>query len=247
MTAQQFSYKEIDQEGLETLTVIEKADKFNKWMYDTIKPFCKGNILEIGSGTGNISQFFLKANQSITLSDIRKNYCDILSNKFSGFRSLKDVITLNLTDPDFDKNFSQYFNTFDSIFALNVVEHIEEDALALKNCHKLLKPNGHLIILVPAFQFLYNRFDKELEHFRRYSKKSLNKIFLDTGFQIQSSKYFNLAGILGWYISGSVLKKKTIPGGQMALYNALVPLFKIVDKVISNAAGLSVVTVGRKK
>ena len=60
--------KEIDLEGLETLNVIEKANKFNKWMYDTIKPHCKGKILEIGSGIGNISEYFIKDNQNIVLN-----------------------------------------------------------------------------------------------------------------------------------------------------------------------------------
>ena len=56
---QDFQFKEIDKEGWETLLAISKADRFNRWMYDIIQPFIKGNILEIGSGIGNISQYFL--------------------------------------------------------------------------------------------------------------------------------------------------------------------------------------------
>ena len=61
------STKEIDLEGLETLSVIEKANKFNKWMYETIKPYSKGRILEIGCGIGNISEFFINDNFDIVL------------------------------------------------------------------------------------------------------------------------------------------------------------------------------------
>jgi 2-polyprenyl-3-methyl-5-hydroxy-6-metoxy-1,4-benzoquinol methylase len=53
-----------------------------------------------------------------------------------------------------------------------VVEHIKDDRLAIANCKKLLKKNGHLIILVPAYRYLYNEFDKELEYYRRYNKNA---------------------------------------------------------------------------
>ena len=77
-----FQFKEIDAEGLETLLAISKADRFNKWMYETIQPYVKGNILEIGSGIGNISQYFLDDQQQITISDLRENYLDFLRNEF---------------------------------------------------------------------------------------------------------------------------------------------------------------------
>ncbi len=95
----QFEYKEVDREGWDTLDAIAGADNFNKWMYETIKPYCIGNILEIGSGIGNISEFFLESNADITLSDIRPVYCNVLKQKFPG---AKDVIVLDLTHPHFD-------------------------------------------------------------------------------------------------------------------------------------------------
>ena len=58
----EFQFKVEDKEGLNTLETISKADKFNRWMFDTISPYCKGRILEIGSGIGNISQFFINVN-----------------------------------------------------------------------------------------------------------------------------------------------------------------------------------------
>jgi SAM-dependent methyltransferase len=242
----EFTYKEIDKEGLEILDVISSADQFNEWMYNSIKPFCKGRVLEIGSGIGNISAFFLKDKFNITLSDIRANYCDILKDKFKGSETLSDTLILDLTDPLFDIKYQSLTNTFDTVFALNVVEHIEDDHLAISNCKKLLTKNGNLIILVPAYMILYNEFDKELEHYRRYNKKSLNNLFINNGFEIIKSNYYNFIGIFGWFFSGKFQKNKSIPGGQMKLYNKLVPLWKIADKFILNSMGLSVVTIGKK-
>lgn len=240
----EFEYREIDKEGWETLDAIAEADKFNEWMYQTIKPYCSGKILEIGSGIGNISKFFTDTKADITLSDIRPVYCDVLKNRFS---EAKDVIQLNLTHPSFDSEYKQNLGKYDSVFALNVVEHIEDDTLAIRNCYKLLKAEGKLVILVPAYAKLYNRFDRELEHFRRYTKKVLNQILIGEKFQIQHSQYFNFMGIPGWYISGKLQKNKTIPKSQMSLYNKFVPLFKFIDMCLFNKTGLSVISVGIKK
>ena len=233
--------KEIDLEGLETLSVIEKADRFNEWMYNTIAPHCKGKILEIGSGIGNISKFFIDNNREIVLSDLRDNYCEILKKKFKN-----PVIKIDLVSENFDSDYADLIGTFDSVFALNVVEHIKDDIQAIANCKKLLKEGGNLIILVPAYQFLFNNFDVELEHFRRYTQKSLKNIIVKNGLEVKKLFSFNLIGILGWYVSGNVLKKKTIPEGQMGLFNLLVPIFKLADFVTFRKVGLSVICVSNK-
>jgi len=242
----EFDFKTIDEEGMETLEVVAEADNFNLWMFNTILPHCTGSILEIGSGIGNISNYFLQNNYTITLSDIRDNYCEVLKQKYSSNPYLKDVINIDIVDPDFDKKHSSLFETFDTIYAMNIVEHVKDDKTAIANCKKLLKKGGKLIILVPAYQKLYNVFDKELEHYRRYTQKSLDKIYTDNDINIIHRQYFNFIGLFGWWFTGSILKKKTIPGGQMKLYNSLVGIFKIIDKVVLNKMGLSVITVGQK-
>lgn len=236
------STKEIDLEGLETLSVIEKANKFNKWMYETIKPYSKGRILEIGCGIGNISEFFINDNFDIVLSDLRDNYIEIVKNKFTN-----EVIKIDLVDVDFDTKHKDLIGTFDTVFALNVVEHIKDDHKAIENCKKLLKNQGHLIILVPAYQTLFNNFDVELEHYRRYTQKSLKQLIKANQLNIIKTFSFNVIGILGWFVSGSILKKKTIPEGQMGLFNTLVPVFKLADILTLKKIGLSVICISVKK
>jgi 2-polyprenyl-3-methyl-5-hydroxy-6-metoxy-1,4-benzoquinol methylase len=240
-----FEFKPLDIEGEETLMAIAAADLFNQWMFDTIKPYCKGKILEIGSGIGNISSIFIKENYVLTLSDIRDHYCERLTHQFIHFPNCEKVINLDLVDENFDLKYSHLLESFDTVFALNVVEHIYDHKLAIQNCKKLLRKGGHIIILVPAYNFLYNRFDKELEHYRRYTKASLSEIISPT-FTIIHEQYFNFIGMFGWYFSGRILNKKTIPKGQMKIYNKLVPIFKIIDKIVLNKMGLSVIKVGRK-
>jgi 2-polyprenyl-3-methyl-5-hydroxy-6-metoxy-1,4-benzoquinol methylase len=240
----EFKSKAVDQEGLDILDVVSKAKKLNNWMYQTIEPYCKGVTLEIGSGIGNISEFFVTNKYDISVSDLRENYRTILKDKFK----LPDnkVLDLDIVDPDFDTKSKNLLNTFDSVFSLNVVEHIKDDNLAIKNMVKLLKPGGNLVILVPAYQALYNNFDTTLEHYRRYNKKSLTTLMGNYG-EIISAFYFNAVGTLGWWVSGKLFKNKMIPEGEMKLYNTLVPIIKIVDKVTFNKVGLSVICVITKK
>lgn len=240
-----FTFPEHDIIGEETLEAISQANKFNKWMYDTIRPHLRGSVLEIGSGIGNISKFLVQDStefSKITLSDIRPRYVEDLKSKFVN----QEVVNMDLTDPEFTSKHKELLNSFDSIFLLNVLEHIEDDELAIKNLNKLLTDKGDVTILVPAYQTLYNTFDKNLEHFRRYTKSSLNKV-VSSHLEVKHSQYFNLVGIAGWFIFGKVIGKQSIPSGEMKLYNALVPIFKIVDKVVMNKIGLSVISVGQKK
>ena len=236
-----FSFRELDTEGMETLEAMSVAPGFNRWMYERVCQHLSGRILEIGSGIGNISSCFLEDERSICLSDIRENYCAYLRKTFQGNKSLEGVLKLNLTHPDFDTEYKEHIGSFDGLFALNVVEHIEDDQLAIANANELLRPGGRMVILVPAFQYLYNQFDESLEHYRRYNKQSLSLLFEQNKLQIKKRYYFNLAGVPGWYIYGNLLGRKIIPNGPMKIFNTLVPIFKFADWMFSRWVGLSVV------
>ena len=246
ITDKDFSFPATDEEGEATLEAIAGAPRFNEWMYQTISKNLKGRILEIGSGIGNISAFFLRDQRKIYLSDIREVYCEKLEEQFTGSDSLEGVSGLDLVDPDFETKYAEHLESFDSIFALNVVEHIKDDQLAIDNCKRLLRPDGRLLILVPAYQFLYNHFDEALEHYRRYNKDSLKALFDNAGLKVTRSQYFNAVGMLGWFVTGRLMKRRVIPGGQMKLYNQLVPIIKKVDQVLMNRTGLSVIVEGVK-
>lgn len=232
--------------GTDTLEVISEAGNFNRWMYDTIKSRCTGRILEIGSGIGNISEFFVHDGANITLSDFDSNYFPRLKEKFGKHPNLQGIYHIDFSDKNLGRKYPDLLGKFDTVFALNVVEHIADHEQALRNACDLLRTGGKVVILVPAFQCIYNGFDEQLGHYRRYTAKALTELLESTGFQVRHSQYFNFIGILGWFVSGNILRKRIIPGGQMRFYNALVPFWKVIDFFTSRLAGISVIQTGVK-
>jgi SAM-dependent methyltransferase len=230
-----------------TLNVISEADRFNEWIYDTIKPYCKGKVLEIGSGIGNISRFFLRNDFQITLSDFSQSFCEKLLDEFRDYGNLGGIENLDLIDSEFDLKYKANLNSFDTVFAINVIEHIIDDNLAIGNCFKLLKKGGKLIVMVPSYPILYNDLDKRLGHSRRYTSKTLNDIFVNHSFCIIHRQYFNFIGLIGWFVSGRIQKNKNIPQNQIRFYNRFVPVFKLVDRLIAKSSGLSIIVVGEKR
>lgn len=240
------TFVENDVAGGETLEAISTAHRFNRWMYETIRPFLASPVIEIGSGIGNISELLLKDDFKAQLTDIRTGYCKRLEEKFFGSPNLIAIEKMDLVDPEFEAKHNLHLGQYRSAFALNVVEHIEDDRLALRNCHKLLQEGGRMIVLVPSYPSLYNRFDEALGHYRRYDLTSLSSVFKDAGFRIVHKQYFNLAGIPGWYLNGKILSKETIPAEQMRIFDTFVPVFKLMDSVMRRSVGLSTIVVGEK-
>ena len=235
-----------DPVGLHTLEVIAKADRFNRWMFDQFKDQLRGEILEIGSGIGNISQMVVDKGYSVTLSDYNEKYCDFLKTKFSRNENVKGILNIDLVDPNFHNKYISYEEKFDTIFLLNVIEHIKDDLLAIKNCRYLLKKDGLLILLAPAYSWLYSSFDEHLGHCRRYSLRSLTDLLRKNGLNILSGSHFNFTGIAGWFLFGKILNKKMLGSGEMSAFNKIVPLAKIIDSLFLKKIGLSVIVKGVK-
>jgi len=227
------------------LQILSEADAFNNWMYSAISPYASGNILEIGSGMGNISKFFILKGDTITLSDIDPFYLDHLQKKFQTYPNVKNFLSIDLQTKEFSKRYEGLKEKFDTVFLLNVLEHLADDSYAIQNCRFLLKEKGTLIILVPAYSFLFSEMDKQLNHFRRYTTKSICKKIDAEGFNIEKSFCFNFMGIPAW-LYGKIRKFKVLPKTEMKLYNKLVPFGKLLDKITFHKAGLSAIAVARK-
>lgn len=231
--------------GEETLQIIANAQRFNRWMFERIAPFLNGNVLEIGSGIGNITRFALEHGLTVTASDYNKTYQELLKKKLAGYSNLAEVYSIDLQSQDLPAQLPELREKFDSIFLLNVIEHLEDEKVAIANCRYMLRPGGTLILLAPSYNALYCEFDKQLGHYRRYTKKTMAGIFPVQEFNVIHQEYFNLAGVAGWLIFGKLLKRRQI-GSEMNLYEKLVPFFRLIDKISFRRIGLSTITVAEK-
>jgi SAM-dependent methyltransferase len=83
--------------------------------------------------------------------------------------------------------------SLDAVTALNVIEHIEDDALAAAQLHRILKPGGVAYIEVPSNQSLYDFYDDELMHFRRYTMPGITKVLRDAGFTIARRRHLGVS------------------------------------------------------
>jgi len=138
-------------------------------------------ILEIGSSSGYLLQeikrsfpeCFLIGSDCIPepLENITKNISNIPLIQF-------DLVNCPLPD-----------NSVDVVVALNVLEHIKNDEGALKQIYRILKPGGYAIIEVPANSQLYDFYDEQLKHFRRYDSKGLIQMSLKCGFVLSKSTH----------------------------------------------------------
>ena len=127
-----------------------------------------------------------------------------------------------------------------------MLEHIEDDAAELVQAREALDPRGHLIVFVPALPWLYSELDRQVGHFRRYRRRALLELVRAAGFDIVTQRYFDVAGVLPWYVNFTLLGN-SIGGGSVSLYDRLVvPVMRAVEGVVSPPIGKNVLLVARR-
>jgi SAM-dependent methyltransferase len=81
--------------------------------------------------------------------------------------------------------------SFDLATALDVVEHIDDDVAALAELRRVLRPDGVLLVAVPAFMFLWGKQDEVSHHHRRYTARTMRRALTEAGFTVDRTTYFN--------------------------------------------------------
>jgi SAM-dependent methyltransferase len=81
--------------------------------------------------------------------------------------------------------------TFDVVCALDILEHLDDDAAAARELVRVCKPGGTIIAFVPAFSFLWGYNDDYSHHKRRYVKAELASLLESAGARVEEAGYFN--------------------------------------------------------
>lgn len=136
-------------------------------------------ILNVGVASGATTLMLEKFGE-VTSVEYDKECCLFLQNELN-----IEVVNASLTELPFEND------TFDLVCAFDVVEHIENDKLAVQEIKRVLKPNGNYAITVPAYNFLWSKHDEINHHFRRYTTNSLKRIVDDAKLKTTYYTYFN--------------------------------------------------------
>ena len=226
--------------GEESLNIMAKARWYNRWLYSFVKPCLGKKILELGSGIGNFTELLADGRRLVDASDIENKYLKKLKTRFRGKKVKVTRIDL---EADNAKARTDYYDT---VICLNVLEHIRKDETALNLFYRSLKHNGGLVLLVPAHKMLFGSLDKNLKHYRRYSKKELVEKLTKSGFKVEKIRYLNIFGVFGWFLYSNILRRKIVSESQVVLFDRLARPVLLAEKVIKPPFGLSLFVVAKK-
>ncbi|HET9595934.1 MAG TPA: glycosyltransferase, partial [Anaeromyxobacteraceae bacterium] len=213
-----------DAYGSAILARLARAPRFNAWMADVIRPFCGSRVLEIGSGTGNLTRR-LTPRKRYVASDVNPLYLQTLEQ----LRSDRPYLEARYCDVTDLESFPREEADFDTVVCLNVIEHVDDDRRALENLRAVLEPGGRAIVLVPHDPRAFGTLDEVLGHRRRYTEPSLRDVAEAAGFEVERIVPFNRVGSPAWWLNGKLLRRRSFGLVQILALNALTPAFRMVD------------------
>lgn len=137
------------------------------------------NIIEVGCGTGFVSTYLKSQGYEMDCADLYLQGLHYCIKRAAG----GSYYQFNLYD-------SIFYEHYDGVCAFDVIEHIDDDSLVLKNMNAALKPGGFIVITVPASKRLWSEVDESARHKRRYDLAELKGKVETAGFEIKEISYF---------------------------------------------------------
>jgi glycosyltransferase involved in cell wall biosynthesis len=229
-----------DEYGSRILSELEHARRFNFWMGKTLRPFIGDRVLEIGAGIGTLTNQFIPREMYLA-SDINPNYLRYLQS-YSFGKPYLHVLDIDAGKPE---DFSGLKENFDTALMINVLEHVPDEGLALRNLWSALEPGGRAIILVPQHPALYGTLDEVLQHRERYTPAKLESALVAAGFRVEKMFDFNRVSVPGWWLNGKLLRRTRFSRVQLKILNMVMPILSRIDRVWP-WGGLSIIAVGVK-
>ncbi len=214
--------------GPDILDALAEANRFNRWMADTITPYIGKDVLELGAGMGNLTRHLSRRRRSYVATDIDREHLARLAIRLQHRPNVRTAVCDLTCAGDF-ANFEQQMDT---VVCLNVLEHIDDDLAGLRHIYSTLRQGGRAIVLVPQGAGVYGTLDQVLGHFRRYTHDELASKMKATGFRVESVLEFNRVTYPGWYLNGRILKRRNFGRFQLSVFDRLVPLWRRIDRFL---------------
>jgi 2-polyprenyl-3-methyl-5-hydroxy-6-metoxy-1,4-benzoquinol methylase len=163
-------------------------------------------FLDIGCGTGAMSQE-LQRRGFVASVDF-----EYMALQYIRTRGLKAPVQASAELLPFRSG------VFDAVTALDVIEHLDDDAGAAREIERILKPGGIAFVTVPAFRFLWSEHDIALHHRRRYTARQIRSLFEQAGMDVEKVSYVMTA--LFPAVAGVRLAQKALGSGRKPIEKA---------------------------
>ena len=224
------------------LEALANMPHYYGWIMSWFTPYVRGRVVEYGAGTGTISQYLRPLSCRLTLIEPSVHQHAELHAKFSGDPSVEigaltveEHVSLLETD------------AMDTVVLVNVLEHIEDDRKVLGELARIVAPGGYILIFVPALSVLMSKLDTLLGHFRRYKRFELHTKLETAGFEVVVCRYFDLPGVVPWFVLNKLLASTSFNPLLLRLYDQLVVrMARGLEAVIAPPFGKNLVAIGRR-
>jgi SAM-dependent methyltransferase len=225
----------------EELDALGEARNYYRWISSRFAPYLGARMVEVGAGIGTFLSYLLalRPDARVTAIEPADNNFPHLARRFA------DDARVTAVHGYLDGAVAS--GAADAVVAVNVMEHVEDDAGFLRAAARALVPGGHVCLFVPALPALYGSLDRIFEHHRRYTRRGLEARFTEAGLEPVRVRYMNFPGMLAWWLWAKVLRRRTITSRDARTYDRwVVPLVRAVEDRISPPVGSGLLAVARK-
>ncbi|MDQ3605142.1 MAG: class I SAM-dependent methyltransferase [Gemmatimonadota bacterium] len=223
------------------LDSLAEAENYYRWILNNFAHCLNGRIVEVGAGIGTFAERMLSEapESEFLLIEPADNNFPLLRHRFANSPRVRIVHGyLDEGIPD---------GSADTIVAVNVMEHIQDDEAFLRAAHRCLSPNGNLLLFVPALPQIFGTLDQAFEHFRRYTRPGVVSLLRGAGFRIARADYVNLPGALAWWLSGKVFRRRTVTRRDVRLYDRwVIPWVSAIERRWSPPFGQSLLVIATR-
>jgi 2-polyprenyl-3-methyl-5-hydroxy-6-metoxy-1,4-benzoquinol methylase len=218
-------------------------------IFDQLKRYKINHLWEVGSGDGSAAiPLSAKGIGIIAVEPIREGATYTEKNGITSFCCFLEELKLPNA-------------SIEAIGLFDVLEHLEDSRPLLNEVRRCLSDQGHLVITVPMYMFLFSDFDSKIGHFRRYSKKVIEAELNNAGFEIESFQYmFSFLVLPAYFIRRILPKGRKVTSyvnlhksmnRQLSITKSLIPSLVLnalytVEKWLKPKFGLSSLIVAKK-
>ena len=219
------------------------AQRWKAYVRKALHPFLDGDILELGAGIGETTRALRPGSRALSWTCVEPDpaMAETVEAAASAGAFGDGVSTRCGTQADLPAG-----QHFDTALYVDVLEHIEDDRGELSGVAERLRAGGRIVVLSPAYPFLYSEFDRAIGHFRRYTKAMLRRL-APPGMRIEAEFYLDGVGMLASLANKAMLRQAQPSLRQVLFWDrVLVPLSRLLDPLTGRRFGRSVVTVWQK-